>query len=125
LKLVYQRGDSSPEQTKTLTINKGPAEQTIPFLGDRFQKECTFFYDKTKVEPKIATVRLVRIFAGKETVLFETELDLAMHFGKAFERAKLEVKSTADLEKNGIKLKQLDYNCVVSCLKPKHQEIYN
>ena len=123
--MVFQRGDASPEQTKTVNITQSASEQTIPFPGDFFQKECTFFYDKTKVEPKKAIVRLVRIVAGKESTLFETEIDLAMNFGKAFEKAFVNIQGKPELVNNGIRLKRFDYNCVITCLKPKHQEIYN
>lgn len=30
-----------------------------------------------------------------------------------------------ELINNGILLKRFDYKCVISCLKPKHQETYN
>jgi len=50
------------------------------------QKECTFFYDKVKVEPKIATIKLVKVTPGSklEPVLADCEIDLCMHFGKQF-----------------------------------------
>jgi hypothetical protein len=57
--------------------------------------------------------------------MFETEIDLAMNFGKAFERAFVNIVGKPELVNNGIRFKRFDYNCVISCLKPKHQETYN